>query len=156
MILAQKEAGKADQKAMTCWNKILWQSSKKKLWSNFLAPGAKKCHIHIPEMSSDSCTPQSVYWYYVSWIIDSSLDSKTQDLRVQIQVPISRLKFQKCQFQSWFQDFSLEFFFIYWHGRRRLWYRIRLGRTVLKWEQGPRTLDNDEFWKSLYNSPWRV
>ena len=40
--------------------------------------------------------------------LDSSLDIKTQDLKVSIPVLISRLKFQKSQFQSRYQDSTIK------------------------------------------------
>ena len=42
--------------------------------------------------------------------LDSSLDIRTQDLRVSVPVSISSLRFQKYQFKSQFQDLVIHFF----------------------------------------------
>ena len=56
---------------------------------------------------------QSRYQDCNSKSLDSSLNIKTQDLRVLIPVLMSKLKFHKSLFQSWYQDWSFKSFHVW-------------------------------------------
>ena len=106
-------------------------------WRFYYQRGLPRLVHFGSEMSSDSHKRLDVrdpFYFlksqYLSWYqncdnksSDSSLDIKTLDFRVSSTVWISRLSFQKYQFQFWIKDLCHEFSYL---SKHRDWERLQL------------------------------